>query len=78
MTSRKSVKFDLSRSLAALRPGGTLAIPAGTYHGKIVIPCDNVTVCAAAPGVVVDGSVKVNGAVLKPSGRRRRCNVLFY
>jgi len=61
----------IAEGVAKLKPGDTLKILPGTYHERIKIPCDNVTIVGGGPGVVLDGSKEVPPADFKPVDGRK-------
>lgn len=56
----------IAQAVAKLQPGDTLTIAPGVYHESIQIPCDNVAIVAAGPGVVLDGSVTLGASDFAP------------
>jgi hypothetical protein len=61
---------SLADGLAQLHTGDTLSILPGTYHESITVPCDDVTIEGAAPGVILDGSVSLTEKDFTPAADR--------
>jgi hypothetical protein len=57
----------IAEGVAELDPGDTLRIQPGVYHTAIVVPCDNVTIESAGPGVILDGSVTLTASDFTPA-----------
>jgi hypothetical protein len=60
----------IARALRRLRPGDALELTPGTYHEQIVVPCDGIRIVAKRPGVVIDGSVRVQPGAFRPARNR--------
>jgi hypothetical protein len=61
---------SIADGVAQLHPGDTLSILSGTYHAAITVPCDDVTIEGAGPGVVLEAAVTLTAADFTPAPDR--------
>jgi hypothetical protein len=59
--------LKIADGVSKLHPGDTLWILPGTYHEAIIVPCDDVTIAGAGPGVILDGSVTLTARAFTPA-----------
>jgi len=57
---------QLAAVLEKVQPGDTIRLGPGRYRSGIIVPCDNLTIEAAGPKVILDGSVEVKAVDFRP------------